>query len=57
MGANSPEASWRSGGPQKTTAIPHSFTKAGIKRQNLNTGQNFFALRIIYLGRRAAAAG
>jgi hypothetical protein len=44
MGANSPEAFWRSGEPQKTTAIPHSLTKAGIKRQNLNTGHIFFAL-------------
>jgi hypothetical protein len=81
MGANSPEAFWRSGEPQKTTAIPHSLTKAVIKRQNCNAGENFFALcvrgkpapfafcpigqgicsypstRIIYLGRRAAAAG
>jgi hypothetical protein len=44
MGANSPEAFWRSGEPQKTTAIPHSLTKAGIKRQNFNTGHIFFAL-------------
>jgi hypothetical protein len=41
MGANSPEAFWRSGEPQKTTAIPHSLTKAGIKRQNFNSGHIF----------------
>jgi hypothetical protein len=44
MGANPPEASWRSGEPQKTIAIPHSLTKAGIKRQNFNAGQIFFCL-------------